>query len=50
MTKKYNRKGSDNQNSPIQDPSIFSQEAISGDNSKGNKRKKSQNDKTDLEE
>ncbi|MBB5325682.1 hypothetical protein HNQ34_002783 [Anoxybacillus tepidamans] len=27
---------------PIQNPAIFSQEAISDDNSKGNKRKKSQ--------
>jgi hypothetical protein len=47
MTKKYN-KGSMNQNSPHQDPAIFSQESISGDNSKGNKRNKSQKDKSDL--
>lgn len=42
MTKKYN-KGSQNQNSPR-----GNQSAISGDNSKGNKRNKDQNDKTDL--
>jgi hypothetical protein len=47
MTKKYN-KGSMNQNSPHQDQAIFSQESISGDNSKGNKRNKSQKDKSDL--
>ncbi|MBA2875902.1 hypothetical protein [Thermaerobacillus caldiproteolyticus] len=47
MTKKYN-KGSKNQNSPTQNQSLFATETISGDNSKGNKRNKSQNDKTDL--
>jgi len=45
MTKKYN-KGSKNQNSPTRDAE-FSNEIISGDNSKGNKRNKSQQDKTD---
>lgn len=48
MTKKYN-KGSLNQNSPKAGihHSEFSQEITSGDNSKGNKRNKDQNDKTD---
>lgn len=44
MTKKYNGKGSMNQNSPRRD---FLNEVISGDNSKGNKRNKDQSDKTD---
>ncbi|ANB59827.1 hypothetical protein [Anoxybacteroides amylolyticum] len=48
MTKKYNRKGSNNQSGPTE-PSL-TEEVRSGDNSKGNKRKKSQNDKTDLAE
>lgn len=48
MTKKYNRKGSSNQNAPTE--TFLSEEVRSGDNSKGNKRKKSQNDKTDLAE
>ena len=48
MTKK-NNKGSSNQNSPgrHQADSNFASEIISGDNSKGNKRNKSQKDKTD---
>ncbi|WP_173719865.1 hypothetical protein [Bacillus massilinigeriensis] len=46
MTKKYN-KGSMNQNSPRKGNTEFAQEIISGDNSKGNKRNKDQNDKTD---
>lgn len=49
MTKKYN-KGSNNQNSPQagQNQVEFASEIVSGDNSKGNKRNKSQNDKTDI--
>lgn len=43
MTKKYNR-GSNNQNSPTEDPF---KEVVSGDNSKGNKRNKDQKNKTD---
>jgi hypothetical protein len=49
MTKKVN-KGSKNQNSPKTQHQMaeFSQELMtSGDNSKGNKRNKDQNDKTD---
>lgn len=41
MTKKYN-KGSRNQNAPTNG----GQQPISGDNSKGSKRNKDQNDKT----
>ncbi|WP_187118911.1 hypothetical protein [Bacillus marasmi] len=46
MTKKYN-KGSKNQNSPRLGQTEFAKEITSGDNSKGNKRNKSQNDKSD---
>ncbi|MGJ7920153.1 hypothetical protein [Neobacillus sp. LXY-4] len=46
MTKKYN-KGSMNQNSPRRGNEEFAKEIVSGDNSKGNKRNKSQNDKSD---
>jgi hypothetical protein len=46
MTKKFN-KGSKNQNSPR--TSGGNGEIVSGDNSKGNKRNKDQNDKTDLD-
>ena len=48
MTKKFNR-GSQNQNSPKKENTSaeFSQEFVSGDNSKGNKRNKDQKDKTD---
>ncbi|EDL62740.1 hypothetical protein BSG1_18880 [Bacillus sp. SG-1] len=48
MTKKYN-KGSKNQNSPHagHNQAEFSREIASGDNSKGNKHNKDQNDKTD---
>ncbi|BDG32316.1 hypothetical protein [Parageobacillus thermoglucosidasius] len=49
MTKRPN-KGSKNQNAPTQDAMSFLNEPIAGDNSKGNKRNKSQNDKTDLYE
>ncbi|WP_261797549.1 hypothetical protein [Bacillus testis] len=42
MTKKHN-KGSGNQNSPH----LHGRTPISGDNSKGNKRNKDQNAKTD---
>ncbi|WP_198020545.1 hypothetical protein [Anoxybacteroides tepidamans] len=45
MTKKFNERGSNNQNSPA-----GTQNTISGDNSKGNKRNKSQNDKSDSHE
>ncbi|MGG7620055.1 hypothetical protein [Bacillus coreaensis] len=45
MTKKYN-KGSNNQNSPKNHGVLQG----SGDNSKGNKRNKDQNDKTDLDQ
>lgn len=46
MTKKFNR-GSQNQNSPRKGGfAEFSQE-LSGDNSKGNKRNKDQQSKTD---
>ena len=50
MTRKYN-KGSSNQNSPRrhQADTEFASEIVSGDNSKGNKRNKSQKDKTDRE-
>ncbi|MDZ5472183.1 hypothetical protein SM124_10525 [Bacillus sp. 31A1R] len=50
MTKKYNR-GSENQNSPRKgNANAASTEGIqSGDNSKGNKRNKDQNDKTDVD-
>lgn len=44
MTKKYN-KGSRNQNAPDTE---FSTEIRSGDNSKGNKRNKDQQSKTDI--
>ncbi|NMD68974.1 hypothetical protein HHO41_01650 [Bacillus sp. DNRA2] len=46
MTKKYNN-GSKNQNNPRTGQIEFAQEITSGDNSKGNKRNKSQNDKSD---
>jgi hypothetical protein len=46
MTKK-NNKGSKNQNSPRVGHEEFANEITSGDNSKGNKRNKSQRDKTD---
>jgi hypothetical protein len=48
MTKKTN-KGSNNQNSPRagQNQTSFENQMMSGDNSKGSKRNKSQNDKTD---
>jgi hypothetical protein len=48
MTKKYNR-GSKNQNSPHagHNQVEFSREMAAGDNSKGNKHNKDQNDKTD---
>lgn len=48
MTKKYNR-GSRNQNSPKMGNRMAgsSAEIESGDNSKGNKRNKDQQDKTD---
>ncbi|WP_318507568.1 hypothetical protein [Bacillus sp. T3] len=46
MTKKVN-KGSSNQNSPRRGQTEFAKEITSGDNSKGNKRNKSQNDKSD---
>ncbi len=42
MTKKFN-KGSKNQNAP----ELHGKVPVSGDNSKGNKRNKDQNDKTD---
>jgi len=42
MTKKFN-KGSKNQNAP----QLHGEVPISGDNSKGNKRNKDKNDKTD---
>ncbi|WP_257346861.1 hypothetical protein [Pseudalkalibacillus decolorationis] len=42
MTKKYNKQGSRNQNSPKLGNSEFSQEITSGDNSKGKKRNKDQ--------
>jgi hypothetical protein len=47
MTKKYN-KGSGNQNSPQsgQNQATYLDSIVSGDNSKGNKRNKDQNDKT----
>jgi len=47
MTKKYNRGGSKNQNSPTGD-SINSSKHVAGDNSKGNKHNKDQKDKTEL--
>lgn len=48
VTKKYN-KGSMNQNSPRagHNQAEFSREIAAGDNSKGNKHNKDQNDKTD---
>ncbi|BDG47443.1 MULTISPECIES: hypothetical protein [Parageobacillus] len=49
MTKRPN-KGSKNQNAPTQDAMSLLNGTIAGDNSKGNKRNKSQNDKTDLYE
>jgi hypothetical protein len=49
MTKRPN-KGSNNQNAPTQGEMSLLNGPISGDNSKGNKRNKSQNDKTDLYE
>ncbi len=51
MTKKFN-KGSKNQGSPKngQYNAEFSSEHVAGDNSKGNKRNKSQKDKSDLYE
>lgn len=50
MTKKYNR-GSQNQNSPQAGHAraASTSEITSGDNSKGNKRNKDQNDKTDID-
>jgi hypothetical protein len=47
MTKKYN-KGSKNQNSPKNGQKMMevSQEFVHGDNSKGNKRNKDQQNKT----
>ncbi|MFE8702283.1 hypothetical protein ACFYKX_16935 [Cytobacillus sp. FJAT-54145] len=48
MTKKFN-KGSKNQNSPKAGTEEFASEITSGDNSKGNKRNKDQNDKTDMD-
>ena len=42
MTKKFN-KGSKNQNAP----QLHGEVPVSGDNSKGNKRNKDKNDKTD---
>lgn len=45
MTKKYN-KGSRNQNSPKAGGALSGD--MSGDNSKGNKRNKDQQDKTDM--
>jgi hypothetical protein len=47
MTKKFN-KGSKNQNSPTTGnaEAEFAKEFVSGDNSKGNKRNKSQKNKT----
>ncbi|MBM7619455.1 hypothetical protein JOC95_001304 [Bacillus tianshenii] len=47
MTKKYNRGGSQNQNSPTGE-SLSSVKHVAGDNSKGNKRNKDQKDKTEL--
>ncbi|WP_203287574.1 hypothetical protein [Metabacillus sp. cB07] len=48
MTKKYNKQGSANSNSPEKGhfQEEFGQEIISGDNSKGNKRNKDQKSKT----
>jgi hypothetical protein len=46
MTKKFNR-GSKNQNSPSRGTTEFANEMLRGDNSKGNKRNKDQNDKSD---
>lgn len=48
MTKIPN-KGSKNQHAPTQDAMSLLNGAITGDNSKGNKRNKAQNDKTDLD-
>ena len=47
---KTRNKGSKNQNAPIQDAMSLLNGTIAGDNSKGNKRNKAQNDKTDLDE
>ncbi|MGD6777467.1 hypothetical protein ACQCU1_17895 [Sutcliffiella horikoshii] len=47
MTKKYNKGGSQNQNSPTSSFTSGS-EKVAGDNSKGNKRNKDQKDKTEL--
>jgi hypothetical protein len=49
MTKRPN-KGSKNQNAPTQDAMSLLNGPVSGDNSKGRKQNKSQNDKTDLYE
>jgi hypothetical protein len=49
MTKSPN-KGSKNQNAPTQDAMSLLNGPASGDNSKGRKQNKSQNDKTDLYE
>ncbi|WMJ15478.1 hypothetical protein RA955_11855 [Geobacillus proteiniphilus] len=46
MTKRPN-KGSRNQNAPTQDPMALLRGPISGDNSKGRRQNKTQNDKTD---
>ncbi|MCM3596852.1 hypothetical protein M4D55_13860 [Metabacillus idriensis] len=48
MTKKFNKGGSENGNSPRKGhfQEEFGQEIISGDNSKGNKRNKDQKSKT----
>jgi len=46
MTKKYNKGGSQNQNSPTS--SFTGNEKVAGDNSKGNKHNKDQKDKTEL--
>ncbi|MFC3884061.1 hypothetical protein ACFOU2_11400 [Bacillus songklensis] len=50
MTKKYNR-GSQNQSNPKLQHELVEMgaEITSGDNSKGNKRNKDQNDKTDTD-
>jgi hypothetical protein len=49
MTKSPN-KGSKNQNAPTQDAMSLLNGPVPGDNSKGRKQNKSQNDKTDLYE
>ncbi|MEC5186737.1 MULTISPECIES: hypothetical protein [Geobacillus] len=48
MTKRPN-KGSRNQNAPTQDPMALLHGPISGDNSKGRRQNKEQNDKTDTD-